>query len=111
VARPHGGATGLRRFIDFIDENGGGRGSVYESRRKSRISHQAARSHARLMAHTSSQNNETNPFGRPSGPKGRAYTSESSRRIEERSRPEKKPIQDYWGSKSEYPHLGLKAGQ
>jgi hypothetical protein len=24
VARPHGGATGLRRFIDFIDENGGG---------------------------------------------------------------------------------------
>jgi hypothetical protein len=26
VARPHGGATGLSRFIDFIDENGGGPG-------------------------------------------------------------------------------------
>ena len=26
MARPHGGATGLSRFIDFIDENGGGPG-------------------------------------------------------------------------------------
>jgi hypothetical protein len=28
VARPHGGATGLSRFIDFIDENGGGPGGA-----------------------------------------------------------------------------------
>jgi hypothetical protein len=28
VARPHGGATGLSRFIDFIDENGSGPGGA-----------------------------------------------------------------------------------
>ena len=26
MARPHGGATGLSRFIEFIDENSGGAG-------------------------------------------------------------------------------------
>ena len=31
MARPHGGATGLSRFIDFIDENGGGPGAVSAS--------------------------------------------------------------------------------
>ena len=28
MARPHGGATGLSRFIDFIDENGGGQVTI-----------------------------------------------------------------------------------
>ena len=39
------------RGIEFIDENGEGAGSVYESRRKARILDQAARSHALNGAH------------------------------------------------------------
>jgi len=34
VARPHGGATGLSRFIDFIDENGRILPEVLEARRR-----------------------------------------------------------------------------
>jgi hypothetical protein len=34
VARSHGGATGLSRFIDFIDENGGGAGVRLRKQKK-----------------------------------------------------------------------------
>jgi hypothetical protein len=38
VARPHGGATGLSRFIEFIDENGGGAGVRLRARQQKKKS-------------------------------------------------------------------------
>ncbi len=44
------------RGIEFIDETGEGRGSVYESKRKARIPDQAARSLALNGAHSTQKN-------------------------------------------------------
>jgi hypothetical protein len=49
------GRLALDRFLNGSTRTAAARGCGYGSGSKARVSHQAARSHARLMAHTSSQ--------------------------------------------------------